>query len=132
VPSLTLVAPPSKPRKTKSHLGASAGKVTWAEQLNNRNCTRAGGNNPRSSTSRSVRKIVVRIIETAFADDGLDRCAVRGAIEAVGQTGIVNLSSRGMLVVSVAWRLGSGNSFARLLCCPAQAERGRKKALRVR
>jgi hypothetical protein len=41
--------------------------------------------------------------------------------------GIVNLSSRGMLVVSVARRLGSGNSFARLLCCPAQAERGRKR-----
>jgi hypothetical protein len=34
--------------------------------------------------------------------------------------GIVNLSGRGMLVVSVARQLGSGNSFARLLCCPAQ------------
>jgi hypothetical protein len=32
-------------------------------------------------------------------------------------------------VVSVARQLGPGNSFARLLCCPAQAERGRKKAL---
>src|SRR3954451_13933081 len=42
--------------------------------------------------------------------------------------GIVNLSGRGMLVLSVARQLGSGNSFARLLCCPAQAERGRKKA----
>jgi hypothetical protein len=41
--------------------------------------------------------------------------------------GIVNLTGRGMLVVSVARQLGSGNSFARLLCCPAQAERGRKK-----
>jgi len=40
--------------------------------------------------------------------------------------GIVNLSGRGMLVVSVARQLGLGNSFARLLCCPAQAERGRK------
>jgi len=50
----------------------------------------------------------------------------------MGATGIVNLSGRGMLVVSVARRLGSGNSFARLSCCPAQAERGRKKALRVR
>ena len=29
-------------------------------------------------------------------------------------------------VVSVA-QLAPGNSFARLLCCPAQAERGRKK-----
>ena len=38
---------------------------------------------------------------------------------------IVNLSGRGMLVVSVARQLGSGNSFVRLLCCPAQAERGR-------
>jgi hypothetical protein len=37
-----------------------------------------------------------------------------------------------MLVVSVARQLGSGNSFARLLCCLAQAERGRKKALSVR
>src|SRR6516165_11955990 len=46
--------------------------------------------------------------------------------------GIVNLSGRGMLVVSVARRLGSGNSFARLSRCPAQAERGRKKALWVR
>ena len=45
---------------------------------------------------------------------------------------IVNLSGRGMLVVSVARQLGSGNSFARLLCCPAQAERGRKKAPWVR
>jgi hypothetical protein len=41
--------------------------------------------------------------------------------------GIVNLSGRGMLVVSVARQLGSGNSFDRLLCCPAQAERGRKR-----
>jgi hypothetical protein len=31
-----------------------------------------------------------------------------------------------MLVVSVARQLGSGNSFARLSCCPAQAEWGRK------
>jgi hypothetical protein len=36
-------------------------------------------------------------------------------------SGIVKLSGRGMLVVSVAWQLGTGNSFARLLCCPAQA-----------
>src|SRR6516162_16145 len=46
--------------------------------------------------------------------------------------GIVNLSGRGTFVVSVARRLGSGNSFARLLCYPAQAERGRRKALWVR
>ena len=47
-------------------------------------------------------------------------------------TGIVNLSGHGMLVLSVARQLGSGNSFTRLLCCPAQAERGRKKAPWVR
>jgi hypothetical protein len=32
-----------------------------------------------------------------------------------------------MLVVSVARQLGSGNSFDRLLCCPAEAERGWKR-----
>src|SRR5208282_6414810 len=31
-----------------------------------------------------------------------------------------------MLVVSVARQLGLGNSFARLLCCPAQPERAGK------
>ena len=41
--------------------------------------------------------------------------------------GIVNLSGRGMLVVSEARRSGRGNSFARLLCCPAQASGGRKR-----
>jgi hypothetical protein len=46
--------------------------------------------------------------------------------------GIVNLSGRGMLVVSVARQLGLGSSFARLICCPAQAERGRKNAPWVR
>src|SRR5438067_9549201 len=35
--------------------------------------------------------------------------------------GIVNLSGRGMLLVPVARQLGSGNSFARLSCCPAHA-----------
>ena len=40
---------------------------------------------------------------------------------------IVNLSGRGMLIGSVARQLGSGNSFDRLLSCPAQAERGRKR-----
>ena len=55
-----------------------------------------------------------------------------GARSAGSPNGIVNLSGSGMLVVSVARRLGSGNSVARLSCCPAQAERGRKKALRVR
>jgi len=44
--------------------------------------------------------------------------------------GIVNLAARGMLVVSVAARVG--RSFARLLCCLALTERGRKKALWVR
>jgi hypothetical protein len=33
---------------------------------------------------------------------------------------IVNLSGRGMRVVSVARQLGSGNSFARVSYCPAQ------------
>jgi hypothetical protein len=46
--------------------------------------------------------------------------------------GIVNLSGRGMLLVSVARQLGSENSFARLSCCPAQAERGWKEASSVR
>src|SRR5436190_23771370 len=32
-----------------------------------------------------------------------------------------------MLLVWVARQLGSGNSFARLLCCPAQAERAGKR-----
>ena len=44
--------------------------------------------------------------------------------------GIVNLGGRDMLVVSVARQLGSGNSSARLLCCPAQAERGGERRLR--
>ena len=42
-------------------------------------------------------------------------CAERGT----RLDGIVKLSGRGMLVVSVAWQLGTGNSFARLLSCPA-------------
>ena len=42
--------------------------------------------------------------------------------------GIVNLSRRGMLFVSVAQQLGSGNSFARLFCCPLSSQAGRKKA----
>jgi len=37
-----------------------------------------------------------------------------------------------MLVLSVARQLGSGKSSARLSCCPSQAERGRRKAPRVR
>src|SRR5580704_1268113 len=44
----------------------------------------------------------------------------RRALRKITDEGIVNLSGRGMLVVSVARQLGSGNSFARLLCCPAQ------------
>ena len=35
---------------------------------------------------------------------------------AIRRDGIVNLSGRGMLLVSVARQLGSGNAFARLLC----------------
>jgi len=53
-------------------------------------------------------------------------------LQEIPDRGIVNLSGRGMLLVSVARQLGSGNSFAGLLCCPAQAERGRKKAPSVR
>jgi hypothetical protein len=41
--------------------------------------------------------------------------------------GIVNFSGRGMLFLSVALRLGLGNSFSRLLCCSAQAERAGKR-----
>ena len=41
--------------------------------------------------------------------------------------GIVNLSGRGMLLVSVTRQLGSGNSFARLLRCPPQAKRVEKR-----
>jgi hypothetical protein len=37
---------------------------------------------------------------------------------AIGAAGIVNLNGRGMLVVSVARRLGAEGPFARLLCCP--------------
>jgi hypothetical protein len=56
----------------------------------------------------------------------------RRAAAAIASGGIVNSSGRGMLAVSVARQLGLGNSFARLLCCPAQAERARKKAPLVR
>ena len=52
----------------------------------------------------------------------------RSSGKSVGSRGIVNLSGRGILVVVVARQLGLGNSFARLLCCPVRAERGRKKA----
>jgi hypothetical protein len=48
----------------------------------------------------------------------------------LGGLGIFKLSGRGMLVVSVAPQLGSGNSL-RLLCCPLD-ERGREKAPWVR
>ncbi len=50
----------------------------------------------------------------------------------IDRDGIVNLSGRGVLLVSVARQLGSGNFLARLWCCPAQAERGRKKVPSVR
>jgi hypothetical protein len=49
---------------------------------------------------------------------GLDGCA-----------GIVNLSGRDMLLVSVARQLGSGNSFARLLRCPLEQSGPEKGAL---
>jgi hypothetical protein len=55
--------------------------------------------------------------------------AKKQIIPAMTRSGIVKLSGRGMLVVSVARQLGLGNSFARLLCCPAQAERGGKRRL---
>ena len=38
-----------------------------------------------------------------------------------------DLSGRGMLVLSVAWRLGLGNSFACLLCCPVKPGGDRKR-----
>jgi hypothetical protein len=47
----------------------------------------------------------------------------------VRSAGIVNLSGRGMLVVSVARQLGSGNPFARLLCCPLKPSGAGKGAL---
>jgi hypothetical protein len=46
--------------------------------------------------------------------------------------GIVNLGGRGMLVVSVARQLGSGNSFGPYYAAPLKPSRGRKKALCVR
>src|SRR6516162_5139700 len=49
--------------------------------------------------------------------------------QALDRAGILNLSGRGMLVVSVARQLGSANSVARPLCCPAQAERGGERRL---
>jgi hypothetical protein len=45
---------------------------------------------------------------------------------------IVNLGGRGMLVVSVARQLGSGNSFGPYYAAPLKPSRGRKKALCVR
>jgi hypothetical protein len=44
--------------------------------------------------------------------------------------GIVNLSGRGMLLVSVARQLGSGNSFASLLCCPLKPSGAGKRCPR--
>ena len=61
-----------------------------------------------------------------------NRCRRASSICLIWPIGIVNLSGRGMLLVSVARQLGSGNPFARLLCCPAQAEPGRKEAPSVR
>ena len=54
-----------------------------------------------------------------------------GALVAMRVEGIVNLATRGMLVVSVARRFGSEGPFARLLCCPALTEWGRKKGALV-
>jgi len=71
-------------------------------------------------------------IEPARFDQQLDQPRIGfGCRKRVGPLGkgVVKLSGRGMLVVSVARQLRWGNSFARLLCCPTQAERGRKKAL---
>ena len=42
---------------------------------------------------------------------------------------IVNLSGCGMLPVSVARQLGSGNSFARLMCCPLKPSGAGKRRL---
>jgi hypothetical protein len=60
-------------------------------------------------------------------------CALGGALDplmpnSMRRGGIVNLSGRGMLVVSVARQLGSGNSFDRLRSSRA----GPEKALWVR
>ena len=79
----------------------------------------------------------VPIPRPILLDDKLDavhrRAPPGGApTSPINQAGIVNLSGRGMLLVSVARQLGSGNSFACLSCCPAQAERGRSKAPSVR
>ena len=71
-------------------------------------------------------------IEPVRPDQQLDQPRIGfGCRKRVGPLGkgVVKLSGRGMLVVSVARQLRWGNSFARLLCCPTQAERGRKKAL---
>jgi hypothetical protein len=44
--------------------------------------------------------------------------------------GIVNLSGRGMLIVSVARQLGWGNFLAHLLCCPLKPSgAGRRRSL---
>jgi rhodanese-related sulfurtransferase len=61
-------------------------------------------------------------------------CGSGGRAALSGKTlkGIVDLSRRGMLFVSVARQLGSGNSFVRLLCCPLPSQAGRKKASSVR
>ena len=82
---------------------------------------------------RSPKRVAVsnidRLVFTGLfrlAPDALD------ALKILKPEGIVNLSGRGMLLVLVARQLGSGNSFVCLLCCPAQAERGRKKAPSVR
>ena len=47
-------------------------------------------------------------------------------------SGIVNLAARGMVVVSVARRLGSEGPLLAYCAAPALTERGRKKALSVR
>ena len=51
----------------------------------------------------------------------------------IGAAGIVKLSGCGMLLVSVARQLGSGNPFAcLLLCCPRLSGAGRKRASSAR
>lgn len=68
---------------------------------------------------------IASLDEQSGAEDPDDEVPEPAAIPPVSKPGdgMVNLSGRGMLVVSVARQLESGNSFVRLSCCPAQAKR---------
>src|SRR5215472_15952533 len=82
---------------------------------------------------RSPKRVAVsnidRLVFTGLyrlAPDALD------ALKILKPEGIVNLSGRGMLVVSAARRLGSGNSFTQPIMLPRSSGADRKKALWVR